>query len=128
VSDSTETIMTFDTEQWDTNSIHSTATNTGRFTVPSGYGGKWQLAADINTGNNGVSTEFYIYVNGSYFITGFPQVTILQNARGTALATLTIEFNLSASDYVEIKAWQNSGGTAQLRGQYSRVFFSYIGA
>lgn len=128
VADATETTMTFDTEQWDTNSIHSTSSNTGRFTVPSSYAGKWQLALDINTGNGGVSTEFYIYVNGSYFISGFPQVTILQNGRGTALATLTMELNLSVSDYVEIKAWQNSGGTAQLRGQYSRVFFSYIGA
>jgi len=128
VADNTETIMTFDTEQWDTNTIHSTASNTGRFTVPSGYAGKWQLAADINTGNNGVSTEFFIYINGAYFITGFGQVVVLQNARGTAMATLTMEFNLSVADYVEIKAWQNSGGTAQVRGQYSRVFFSYIGA
>jgi hypothetical protein len=128
INNATETTITFDTEQWDTNNIHSTASNTGRFTVPSGYAGKWRLGGAILGGTSGTQWEFYIYVNGAYFITGIPQFTLLQQSRGDMMSACNFELNLAVSDYIEIKANQTSGGAANVRGQYSRVFFSYIGA
>lgn len=128
IANTTETAITYDTEQWDTDAIHSTATNTSRFTVPTGKGGKWHLSTSINTTGAGAIWEFYIYKNGSYFITGFPQFSITQNGRGTAQGIVSFELDLVATDYIQIYVWQNSGSTENIRMQYGRVFFSYIGA
>ena len=128
ISNATETIVTFDTEQWDTNTIHSTATNTGRFTVPTGYAGKWRLSGTLNGDTSGTNWSLNIFVNGTAFITGFPQFTQIANGGGTGMFTLSYELNLAVADYIELKALQSSGGAANIRGQYSRVFFSYIGA
>jgi hypothetical protein len=128
ISNATETIVTFDTEQWDTDGIHSTATNTGRFTVPTGKGGKWRLSGSLNGDTSGTVWSLNIYINGTVFIAGFPQFSMTANGSGTAMFIMSFELNLSAADYVELKALQSSGGAANIRGQYSRVFFSYIGA
>ncbi|CAB4168169.1 Bacteriophage lambda, Stf, side tail fibre-repeat-2 [uncultured Caudovirales phage] len=128
ISNATQTTVTFDTEQWDTDGIHSTSSNTGRFTVPAGKGGKWRLSGTLNGDTSGTNWSLFIYVNGSYFITGFPQFSQIANGGGTGMFTLSYELNLAAADYIELKAEQASGGAANIRGQYSRVFFSYIGA
>ena len=128
IANTTETIMTFDTEQFDTDAFHSTASNTGRMTVPTGKGGKYLLSGMFNCGTNAVNMEFYLYVNGSYYITGFPQTQSLQNSRGTALAILNVVVSLSAGDYVEVKAYQESGGAINVRNQYGRYQISYLGA
>jgi hypothetical protein len=128
VANIVETAITYNTEQWDTDAIHSTATNTSRLTVPTGKNGKWTLSGFINTTLSGQIWEFYVYKNGSYYITGFPQSSVTQNSRGTALAVLSMELDLVATDYIEIYAWQNSGTTEAIRMQYGRIFFSYIGA
>lgn len=128
IANTTETIMTFDTEQFDTDGIHSTTTNTGRMTIPAGKGGKYLLNGMFNCASNGVSMEFYVYVNGSYYITGFPQTEAKANARGTVMAILNLVLNLSAGDYVEVKAYQESGAAVNVRNQYGRYQISYLGA
>jgi hypothetical protein len=128
IANTTETIMTFDTEQFDTDGFHSTSSNTGRMTIPTGKGGKYLLSGFFNPGSNGVSWEFYVYVNGSYYITGFPQTQATGNTRGTTLGILNVVLNLSAADYVEVKAWQESGGNSSIRNQYGRYQISYLGA
>lgn len=128
IANTTETTMTFDTEQFDTDGIHSTSSNTGRMTIPTGKGGKYLLSGMFNPAANGVNWEFYVYVNGSYYITGFPQTSGAGNARGTAQCILNVVLNLNAADYVEVKAWQNSGGNSDIRNQYGRYQISYLGA
>jgi hypothetical protein len=97
-------------------------------TVPAGKGGKWVVAGAFRGAVSGTNWEFYIFVNGSYYITGFPQFGLTQNGRGTGLGVPNFQLNLSAGDYVEIKVYQTSGGTAEFSGQYSRYQFSYLGA
>jgi hypothetical protein len=128
IANTTETTMTFDTEQFDTDGIHSTSSNTGRMTIPSGKGGKYLLLGMFSPATNGVNWEFYVYVNGSYYITGFPQTGGVGNARGTTQCILHVILNLNAADYVEVKAWQNSGGNSDIRNQYGRYQISYLGA
>ena len=45
VPTSTATALTLTSEEWDTNGFHSTTTNTSRFTIPTGYGGKYAIWA-----------------------------------------------------------------------------------
>jgi len=129
IADSTETAVTFDTEQWDTNAIHSTSANTSRFTVPSGYAGKWRLTGGFPLTGVPCQWEFYIYVNGAYLVSGYPQFSrAASSGRGTDIAVPAYEFDLAVADFVQVYAWHNFGSTTALRMQYGRAFFSYIGA
>jgi len=129
IADSTETTLTFNTEQWDTDGIHSTVTNPERMTVPSGKGGKWRISGVFRGSVSGAIWEYYVFVNGSYYITGFPQFSATQGGRGTMLAIPNLELNLSAGDYIYIRAYvTQSSGTGEFSGQYSRFQFSYVGA
>jgi len=128
IANATETTLTFDTEQFDTDGIHSTSTNTERMTVPAGKGGKWRLSGAFRGAVSGTLWEFYIFVNNAYYITGFPQFGMTQNGRGSMVAVPNFELNLAAGDYVHIRVYQTSGAAAEFSGQYSRFQFSYIGA
>ena len=128
IANATETTLTFDTEQFDTDGIHSTSTNTERMTVPAGKGGKWRLSGAFRGAVSGTLWEFYIFVNNAYYITGFPQFGMTQNGRGSMVAVANFELNLAAGDYVHIRVYQTSGSAAEFSGQYSRFQFSYIGA
>jgi hypothetical protein len=131
ISSGTQTAVTWDTELFDTNAIHSTSTNTSRFTVPTGKGGYWQISPIINwndTSSAGVR-QLKVYKNGvvaksSHF---YP------TSAGTMVANYTFTINLSAADYVEIYVFQNSGSTIGIYGNaadtlMSNCSFDYLGA
>jgi len=52
VSANTDTTLLWDTEAWDTDGFHDTATNTGRLTIPSGLGGRYLVWAAIGWTSN----------------------------------------------------------------------------
>lgn len=43
----TETALTWDTEAWDSDGLHSTSSNTNRLTIPAGMGGVWLACATV---------------------------------------------------------------------------------
>ena len=67
ISTSTATAVTWDVEAFDTDAIHSTATNTSRFTIPTGKGGYWQISPVINWADQSASgvRQLKIYKNGT---------------------------------------------------------------
>ncbi len=100
-------LLTFDSERYDNDTIHSTSTNTGRLTAQTeGY---YIIIGNARWAANATGQRFLdIKLNGTTFIGiqsldtttgGFPAVTV----------TTTIYF-LSVGDYVELHAFQNSGG------------------
>lgn len=131
INNTTETLLLWDTERFDTDAIHSTSSNTGRMTVPAGKGGKWLVSGQISHPNYGstLGMEIYVYVNGSYFQTGVAQFSDFQNTGGRwVFASMSQIFNLSAGDYLELYGWQNSGGSAAINLLYSNFQFTYMGA
>jgi hypothetical protein len=96
----------FDTETHDTDTIHSTVTNTTRLTcVTTGVysiGASLMYAANA-TGNR----DAYILLNNTTFIAADNQ-----SARATGGTTLTPQtiYPLTAGDYVELVTYQTSGG------------------
>jgi hypothetical protein len=128
IANATEVLLTWNTEQFDTDSIHDNSTNTGRMTVPAGKGGKWLISGTFSGSTNGTTWEYIIAINGTSIISGFPQFSNLANSRGTGLAVPSYVVNLSAADYVTIYATQTSGGAINFDGTRSRFQFSYLGA
>ena len=127
LSNSTSTTITFDSELFDVDGYHSTTTNTSRLTVPTGKSGKFLVTFTAPVGNGANQVFFYIFKNGN-------ETYRDQNFNGSYTQNYEISriIDLVATDYVEVKAWQNSGGTLNLAGYANGLdsMFSivYLGA
>jgi len=115
--------IAFDAERYDTTAFHDTASNTSRFTIPSGMAGKYLITGCVEFANNA---------------TGVRALSIRHNVGGTLLAavntpaisgdttilTIATIYDLAVGDYVELFAYQTSGGalTTLASGNYSPEF------
>jgi len=128
LSNSTLTAMLLDTELFDTDSFHSTATNTSRFTIPAGLGGKYLCIGSIGYATNGTGFRVMnISVNGSV-------VRWSNQIAANASVTIGTEINsivsVNATDYIEFFVQQNSGGSLNTASGSTDMFFQiqYLGA
>jgi hypothetical protein len=127
IADSTHTAVTYAAENFDTNSFHDNVTNNSRFTVPSGQGGYYLCIAQNAYANvaAGGSREIALRKNGSTFMTqtGTPGAN---SARANCVYVVDV-LNLVATDYVEVLAYQTSGGSLNVVHDASTVsYFSMI--
>jgi len=106
IPNATWTAVTFSDEAWDTNSFHSTSTNTSRITIPAGLSGKYEFNARGFFAPNATGIRYIsLYLNGvSVRINYFPA-----SANDFHLE-LTSKLNLVATDYIELYVYQSSGG------------------
>jgi hypothetical protein len=114
---STATLVTLESESWDTDSMHSTTSNTSRIT--------------INTSGQYLVTFYARFPSNS---TGFRMLNLRANAgglysQGSTISTIilpatngdvtfvtrTFELSLVAGDYYELFAQQNSGSSLALQ-------------
>lgn len=129
VSDNVESaVVTFDTEDFDTDTIHSLVSNTSRLTVP--IGGKWMVIANVAWATMSTSagrSSVYIYKNGVKIGPGYAQDNI-RNAVSQTEPTnnLQIVLSLAANDYIEMTVYQNSGAAVNMLAA-TRFGIFYIG-
>lgn len=103
------------TELTDTDSIHEGVTNPTRFTVPSALPGMWRFTWTCTYAANATGTRagwFEKNQNGTSGGTRYAKRESPVNS-GSNDTTIggTVDLNLTASDYVEFFAYQNSGGS-----------------
>jgi hypothetical protein len=113
ISNTTATIITFDSELFDTDSFHSTVTNTGRITIPAGKGGYYSFCAyavwpdgswaisNVTLKKNGtvIKSDWLNVGSGTYNTQGFATIV-------SAVAT----------DYFEIEVYHNKGSSTNILG------------
>jgi hypothetical protein len=110
IPNATDTTMLWDSEFYDTDSYHSTVTNTSRLTVPTGKTGYYLLVFDIRWDTSGSGRRASkIMKNGTTQVLsgecsniGFPTIN--------ASAVLY----LTADDYLEASVFQSSGGALNI--------------
>jgi len=95
----------FATEDYDTNSAYDSTTNY-RFTVPSGQAGKYFINSSLRATYN-CALNIAIYKNGSLTYVADAGT----NGSATVSPQITTTMNLSVNDYIEIYAFQQSGGS-----------------
>lgn len=121
-------IVTFDTEEYDTNGFHSTTTNTGRMTIPSGYAGKYLITAQMFwvTQNSSGLRQILPEKNGNN-LGGLCMATVASGEPGMVWSGI---LNLAVGDYIQFKVRQNSGSTLTLGSGYDGVSLAiaYLGA
>lgn len=106
VPNNTATAITFDSERYDTDSIHSTSSNTSRLTCKTA--GKYHISTSLGYASNTTGRRYSQFrVNGTAIIA--LAETDCQ-AVGFAHHAFSTSYDLAVGDYVEVLAYQNSGG------------------
>ena len=127
IADSTETLMTFNSEAWDTDGFHSTVTNTGRITIPTGKGGKYLVVIRQYIQSNSSGQRLTrLQKNGSVDWT-FTNPPV---SGGVTVLTLSLIMSLVATDYISYNVLQTSGGSLDYIGgtEGSNFQVTYLGA
>jgi hypothetical protein len=130
ISDATMTTVIFQTEYFDTDSAYDTSN--GRFTVPSGEGGKYWVSFRIyiyaaSGSGNAIATQGKLLKNGSTTSAvaevggqgGFPNGMPVQFS---AIVTL------SAGDYLQVQGYMNTSDSAAVGFGGDAYYRSYFGA
>jgi|FLYN01.1.fsa_nt_gi hypothetical protein len=103
--------VTFNSERWDTDGIHSTSSNTERLTAQ--RTGKYYIWAGIRFSDNGSGfRQLEVRRNGTTPIASEIRVPVVTGF-GYDMTIATV-YDLNAGDYVTLVAYQNSGANLNL--------------
>lgn len=121
---STFTALTFDTEDWDTGSMHAGG-NPTRITFPTA--GKYLVTGEVIMQVTTGACSLDIWQNSSGGTTVVGRGYALASGSVNACPNVTALVNAAANDYVELLVWQNSGSSAPTfqANSYSPVFSAY---
>lgn len=117
--------VTLNSERFDNSGSHSTSVNTPRITAPAGAGGKYLIGAHLAYAGNGTGVRANnVRLNGGSFVS---TTTLLPPGAVEAQFTTATVYALSAADYVEMVAFQTSGGALNVVGTdlYSPEFYAF---
>lgn len=117
---SAETTLTFDSERYDTDGIHSTVSNTGRLTATTA--GLYAIKAHIKWASTpGINAFLAIRLNGTTYIARTGPVA----SGGLLEMTISTDYVLAASDYVEVRASSTSTLNVTAAPNYSPEFMMH---
>ena len=129
ISDASITKVQFDTEDYDSAGAYDNSTNY-RFTVPSGQAGLYFLTSRVYfnyTGSNRIDEyRIYLYKNGSELVSNNIDLRNGGSPAGGQDITMHITgvFNLAVSDYIEVFAFIDYGGSADISGGSAKTDFT----
>lgn len=111
-------MLTFNSERWDSDNIHSTSLNTSRLTcvTPGLYTGLGQVA--IAASATGVR-QVFVRINSGTLIAN--DVRSASSAFATELAVPFI-WRLAAGDYIELGVFQNSGAARDVTAEFGMAY------
>lgn len=125
-TNATPFLLTWDSELFDSNALHSTGTNPGRITVPTGGdSGVWIVAAQVAWTSNTVgSRSAAIFKNGVQLA----ETKVAPSPLGLTIQNVIVTDDApTVGDYYEIWVTQQSGGTLTADGA-GGSFTSWFGA
>jgi hypothetical protein len=115
-------IITFDTNDYDTSSIHSTSSNTSRFIAPAA--GYYRFSCVIDTSNYGGAQKIMFRLNAGGSPTGGTNLTnfggggSFYDGGQYESVQRTQEYRLNAGDYLEVFLAMGTGSATPKNGQY----------
>lgn len=109
VPTSTWTSVLFDVEDYDSDSGHSTSTNTSRYTVQTA--GTVRLGGGTAYAINATGARLCRWcVNGTAVNASATGVASFGTVLNTLTAAMARDVQVSVGDYIELQTWHNSGG------------------
>jgi hypothetical protein len=125
----TNTALTLPSEEYDSDGFHSTSSNTSRFTIPTGKGGKYLVNAFVQGAANFGSLQQLIFlVNGSVYSSNGYNGGVFADQRYAAdwVTGYSSVISLVAADYLEVALYHLAAGA--VNAQNVRVSITYLGA
>jgi hypothetical protein len=109
-------------ERFDTDGFHDPSTNSSRFTIPAGLGGKYVVNCGYTIEFNATNLRYLaVRVNGNAVTgTGYLDFTEGHSSTNQALAG-SITLDLYPNDYVEVYAYQDSGGNLNVLSAWADI-------
>ena len=105
----TVTPITFQTEDYDTDSMHSTSVNTSRITVATA--GVYTVTGFILSAASVAAYNYlYIYKNGSALPSNTGILAGTKDGANAIISQITVTLSLAAADYVELAFYHNNAG------------------
>ena len=123
IPNATNTLLQFNTEDWDTNSAYDTSSY--RFTVPSGEAGKYFFHARvyIEWGNAaGEVGRLQIAKNGT--AVAIDAVTASGDPTSGSSIRITTLLDLAVADYVDVRLYHNQGGSQDADNDSDFTYFT----
>lgn len=109
IADATETVLTFNTEDVDVASLHDNVTNNSRLTIPTSGDGYYLVSIKVDFASNATGQRYIgIKKNGTTY--RYLSIVRAVSAASDLMINGTIMLNLVATDYIEVCAYQDSGG------------------
>ena len=124
IDSGTAEVLTFDSERWDTDAIHSTVSNTGRLTCVTA--GKYFIAGHVEWAASTAQglRRIEILLNGATVLALQDCEQRPLNAAQSVGCSITTHYNLAVNDYVELRVTQRATATLNVAvsGNYSPEF------
>lgn len=120
VPTATLTVIPLTDESFDDDGFHDPATNPSRLTVPTGRDGLYRIAGQVFYAAGAGPVGANLRLNGATFLAealGYGQA-----GSSTSIPVDTVE-RLAAGDYVELTAYQTSGGSLDVAGTDRSITF-----
>jgi len=110
---STYTAMTWDSEDYDTDGMHSTSSNTSRITIATD--GLYQLSGAIGWAASATGRRWQQwYKNGTTLGVDYSLIVNAGSSSAIVCPAPTVTVSLVAGDYIELFGWQDSGGSLNM--------------
>jgi hypothetical protein len=123
IPDNTWTTLAFNSERWDTDTIHDPSTNNSRLTCKTA--GVYLFIATARFDQNSVGGRgAAICINGSwpYTLPGYHTTAPHTSADATIVQAVGI-YPMSVNDYAEMRVWQASGGALSVLNAFMGTEF-----
>lgn len=122
ITNNTETTVLFDSESFDTDTMHSTSSNTGRVTFTTA--GKYAIIGCAAFASNATGyREGDLRINGTTYIC---TCKLGANAASSHEHMVIAFYNAAAADYVELRVLQTSGGNLNTVGAVGGNFLAAV--
>jgi hypothetical protein len=110
ISNGTWTILTFNSERFDTDAIHDTGSNTDRLTCKTA--GKYQITGHVTFASNSTGLRYIALSANAAAGTGFiaPYTGAPALSGDVTSHSLTTLMDMVVGDYATLQVYQNSGG------------------
>lgn len=121
IANATLTALTFNSERYDTDAIHDTASNTSRLTCKTA--GKYLIGGNAAWGSTGTDERrLQIRLNGATLIASW-----VGNSGANMNMYVATVYDLAVNDYVELMVYQATGGAINVTaaGNYSPEFWMH---
>jgi hypothetical protein len=126
IANNTDVYLTFNSEKFDTDAFHSTSSNTGRITVPSGKAGYYQVYSSVQFLNNATGVRI-IQLRKNGTVENYNG--LFGNSSNRTGLSVSATIYGSVGDYFEVSVYQDSGTTLDVGAAETRLYFGadYLG-